>query len=124
MSHDMTDAELADAMKAMHAPPPVPPKKKLRPKGWNAAVAAKRAALRIAKLEAREDQRGRRTARVGSVAGFPASINRRTGEPHEHRRQTRRHLRQQAKLVLAGRRPWPWADQPAGHTHSPDPPQA
>lgn len=124
MSHDMTDAELAEAMKAMHAPPRVPPKKKLRPRGWNAAVAAERAAMRIAKLEARQAQRGTRSGRVGRLLGFPASLNRRTGQPHEHSRAKARQFRQQRALMMAGRKPWTqyMIERPFGPSIGNDPP--
>lgn len=39
-------------------PPAVVAPKKLRPKGWNAAVAQARKAKRLMKLQARADRRG------------------------------------------------------------------
>lgn len=61
-------------------------KRKPRPAGWNQEVADKRAAERVAKAAARKANRGLRTGRPSSLQGFPASINRHTGKPHEHKR--------------------------------------
>lgn len=77
----------------MPAPTVVAPKK-LRPKGWNAEVALKRATARAVKIEARRARRGLRHYPGGALQGFPASINRHTGKPHEHARAKARRLRQ------------------------------
>ena len=66
--------------------PEAAPQRKLRPAGWNAEIAAKRAKARADKIAARKAARGRRMFRGSSLRGFPASINRRTGKPHEHAR--------------------------------------